>query len=74
MEGRGVEGVGGPDHRADVEVVLPVLDRDMEPVPGPVQVRDDRLEPPVPVAVRDIAAVAVPEQLRVCLLYTSRCV
>ena len=62
---RGQEGVGGPHHRADVEVVLPVLDRDVERVPAGVEVGDDRVEPPVAVAVDDVAPVAVREQLGV---------
>ena len=52
------EGVGVAHHRADVEVVAPVLDRDVERVPAAVEVGDDRLHPPVPVAVDDVAAVA----------------
>ena len=61
----GEERVGVADHRADVEVVLPVLDRDVEVVPAGVQVGDDRLVPPVAVAVDDVAPVAGGEQLRV---------
>ena len=61
----GEEGVRGPDHRADVQVVLPVLDRDVERVPPSVQVRDDRVQPPVPVPVDHVAPVAVLQQLRV---------
>jgi hypothetical protein len=53
------------DDRADVEVVLPVLDRDVERVPAPVQVRDDRLVAPVAVLVDDVAPVAFGEQRRV---------
>ena len=65
VEGRGVEGVGGADHRPDVEVVPPVLDRDVEAVPAGVEVGDDGVEPPVPVALDDIAPVAVAQQVRV---------
>ena len=54
--------------RADVEVVLPVLDRHVEVVPAGVEVGDDRLEPPVAVAVHDVAPVALGEQPRVVLL------
>ena len=61
----GEEGVGRPHDRADVEVVLPVLDRDVEGMPSRVEVGDDRLEPPVAVAVDHVASVAVLEQLRV---------
>ena len=65
VEGLGVEGVGGPDHRPDVEVVPPVLDRDVEAVPAGVEVGDDGVEPPVPVALDDVAPVAVAQQVRV---------
>jgi hypothetical protein len=51
--------------RSDVEVVLPVLDRDVERVPARVEVGHDRVAPPVAVAVDDVAPVALGEQLRV---------
>ncbi len=60
-----LERVGRAHDRADVHVVLPVLDRDREVVAAGVEVGDDRLERPVPVAVDDVTAVAVLEQLRV---------
>ena len=65
---RGEERVRGADDGADVEVVLPVLDRDVEVVPAGVEVGDDRLHRPVAVAVDDVAAVALGEQRRVVLL------
>ena len=65
MHLRGEERVGGAHDRADVEVVLPVLDRDVELVPAGVEVGDDRVEPPVAVAVDDVAAVPSLEQLGV---------
>ena len=68
---RGQERVGGADDRADVEVVLPVLDRDVEVVPAEVEVGDDRLEPPVAVAVDHVAPVALGEQLLVVLARRS---
>ena len=58
----GEERVGGAHDRADVEVVRPVLDRDMEVVPPGVEVGDDRLHRPVAVPVHDVAPVAVGEQ------------
>ena len=61
----GEERVGGAHDGADVEVVAPVLDRDGEVVAAGVEVGDDRLDRPVPVAVDDVAAVAVTQQLRV---------
>ena len=65
MEGADGEGVGGAHHRADVRVVLEILDRDVQPVAGGVELGDDRLAAPVAEAVLDVAAVAVGEQLGV---------
>ena len=63
VHGLGGERVGGAHDRADVEVVLPVLDGDVERMPVPVEVGHDRLEAPVAIAVDDVARVAVLEQL-----------
>ena len=63
--------LGGPERvraahdRADVHVVLPVLDRHVERMPRLVEVGDDRRHRPVAVAVDDVAAVAVGEELTV---------
>src|SRR5690606_5549013 len=65
VEGGRVEGVGGADHRADVEVVPPVLDSDVETVPAGVQVGHDRVVTPVAVGVDDVAGVTLGEQLGV---------
>ncbi len=59
------EGVGSSDDGADVEVVLPVLDGNVEVVTAGVEVGHDRLDAPVAVTVCDVALVAVLEQLRV---------
>ena len=64
----GEERVGGPDDRADVEVVLPVLDRHVEVVPPGVEVGDDRLHRPVAVPVDHVPPVALGEQPRVVLV------
>jgi hypothetical protein len=61
----GEEGVGRADDRADVQVVPPVLDGDRERMTPGVQVGDDRLDGPVAVAVDDVAAVTVAQQLAV---------
>ena len=61
----GEERVGRAHDRADVEVVLPVLDRDVEVVAAGVEVGDDRLQRPVAVAVHHVAPVALGEQLLV---------
>ena len=36
-----VEGVGGPDHGANVEIVLPVLDGDVQRLPPGVKIGND---------------------------------
>ena len=64
----GQEGVGRAHDRPDVEVVLPVLDRDVEVVAPRVQVGDDRIQGPVAVAVDHVAPVALGEQPGVVLL------
>ena len=56
------ERVGSTDDGADVEVVLPVLDGDVETVPALVEVGDDGLDGPVPVPVNDVAPIALREQ------------
>jgi hypothetical protein len=48
--------------RPDVHVVLPVLYGDVERVAARVEVGDDRVTPPVAVAVDDVAPVALGEQ------------
>ena len=65
---RGQERVGRAHDRADVEVVLPVLDGDVEVVAPGVEVGDDRLHRPVAVAVDHVAPVSVRQQVRVVLL------
>ena len=64
----GEERVRRPDHRADVQVVLPVLDGHVELVPAGVQVGDDRLEPPVAETVHHVAPVALGQQIRIEVL------
>lgn len=59
------ERVGSSDDCADVEVVLPVFDRDVEGVASGVEISNDRLLGPVAIAVQDVTAVPVGEQLGV---------
>jgi len=59
----GHERVRVTNHSADVEVVLPVLDRDVEWVPALVEVCHDRLDPPIAVPVDDVARIAACEQV-----------
>ena len=65
VHGRGVEGIRRPHDGSDVEVMGEVLDGDMEGPATGVEIRDDRIEPPVPVPVDHIARIAVLEELRV---------
>ncbi len=72
MDLGGEERVGVADHGADVQIVLPVLDRHVEVVPPLVQVRDDRLLSPVAVPVNDIASVTVRQQVWVIVRVVGR--
>src|SRR5699024_12440484 len=65
VEGGGAHRVGGAYDGADVEVVLPVLDRHVETVPPGREVGDDRLVAPVAVAVLDVAPVPFAQQIGV---------
>jgi len=58
---RGAERVGAADDRADVHVVLPVLDGDVKRMPVLIEVGHDRGHRPVAVAVDDVAAITVGE-------------
>ena len=62
VHGSGAEGVGVAHHRADVEVVLPVLHRHVERMAARVQVLHDGLVAPVAIAVDDVAAVTGGQQ------------
>ena len=64
----GQEGIRGAHHRADVEVVAPVLDRHVEAVAPLVEGGHDGLQPPVAELVDHVAAVAVAQQLGVPVL------
>ncbi len=64
----GEKGVGRPHYGPDVEVVLPVLNRDVEVVPLGIKVGHDRLVLPVAILVHHIAAVTIPQQVRVPVL------
>src|SRR4030095_13964718 len=61
----GEEGVRSSHDTADVEVVLPVLDGDVEVVPLRIQVGDDRAAPPVAVAIDDVAMIAARKKLAI---------
>ena len=59
------ECVCGPHDCADVEVVLPVLNCDVERVPSCIEVGDDRRLRPVAITINNVATIAFCEQLRV---------
>ena len=59
----GQEGVRRAHDGADVQIVTPVLDRDRELVATAIEVRDDGLNSPISIAVDDVAAITLGEQL-----------
>lgn len=59
----GKEGVRVADDRADVEIVLPVLDADVERVAALVEVGHHGVPSPVAVAVDDVAPVTVSQEV-----------
>ncbi len=61
----GEERVCRADHGSDVEIVLPVLDGDVEAVTSRVEVGSDCFDRPVAVAIDDIAAIAIRQQVGV---------
>ena len=61
----GIEGVRIAYDGSDVEIVLPVLDRDMHRSAGFVEVRNDCLASPIAVPVNHVAAIALGEELEV---------
>ena len=61
----GEERVGGPHDRADVRIVLEVLDRNVERVPALVKISDDRVHGPVAVAIHNIASVTLLQEFGV---------
>jgi hypothetical protein len=56
---------GVAHHGADVEVVLPVLDGDVERVTALVQIGDDGLAGPVAVSIHHVPAIALGQELRI---------
>lgn len=61
----GEEGIRRSHDRTDVEVVGEVLDAHMEGMTSAIEIRDDRLDSPVPVLIDDIAPIAVLEERRI---------
>lgn len=59
------EGIGRAHDGADVEIMCEVLDSDVEVMAARIEVRDDRLKPPVPVLVNDITSITLTQQVRV---------
>src|SRR5215831_18833646 len=61
----GQECIRGANDGADVQIVPPVLDSHGKRLPARIEIGDDRLDRPVPVAIHDIATVAVGKQFGV---------
>ena len=59
------EGVRVAYDGADVEVVLPILDHDVERMPTCVEIRNDRLAGPVPIFIGHVPPIAVCEEVAV---------
>ena len=62
---RGEKGVRISNDRADVEIMLPILDRNVEGMPAPIEVGNDGLTAPVSIAIDHVPAVAVCQKLRI---------
>ena len=62
---RGKEGVRVAHNGSDVEIVLPILDRDVEAVASLIQVGDDRFSKPIAIRVDHVSPVAVRQQFRI---------
>ena len=63
VHGLGEKGVRAAHCRPDVQVVRPVLNRDVERVPARVEIGHDCIASPVSVSVDHVAAVAVLQQV-----------
>ena len=57
------KGVRGAHHGTDIQIVLPVLDRDVKIMAARIKVGDNRLHAPVTVLIHHIAAVALTQKL-----------
>jgi hypothetical protein len=64
----GKKRVGAPDNRANVQVVLPILNRDVEAMAASVEIRDDGFHRPVAILINHIARVAVRKQFRIKMI------
>jgi alanine racemase len=67
MHGSGVEGVGIPNNRADIKVVLPVFDGDMKRVAIFCKIGLDSFDGKITVFILDIAMVTLCKQYRIVL-------
>ena len=65
VDGIDGEGVGGANHRSDIGVITEVLDRHVQRVSTRIDIGDDRLPPPIPIRVNDVAGITVFQQLGV---------
>jgi hypothetical protein len=60
-----VERIRRANDCSDVEIVLPVLDGYVKTVSTSVELRDNRLVAPVPIAVEHVPSIAIAEQFRI---------
>lgn len=65
VDATGVECVSGTDDGADIKVMFPVLNSDMQSGAREGEVLADCFDGPVAVLVYDVACVTVGEQLRI---------
>ena len=59
MDSRDIEGIRRPYDRSDIEIVLPVLDRDMQWSAAGIKISDDLLDLPIAVLIEDVAAISI---------------
>ena len=62
------KGVRGAHHGTDIQIVLPILNRDVKIVAARIKVGDNRLHAPVTVFIHHIAAVALAQKLFIPML------
>ena len=57
VNGADIEGVGGANNRTNVEIMLPILNRNLQFMALGVEIGDDCLNFPISVMIKDVAAV-----------------
>lgn len=71
VNGVGEECIRRAHNRADIEIVLPVLDRYMKRVTAGVEIPDNGLNGPVPVVIHDVARITFLEQFRIKMIVSG---